>query len=272
MKRIKHPSFIVLGLITVLVICACLIKANVIDLQIMQQQEQAQEQTEEQTVMLTEKEQQSLGSYSQEMNDIAQVLQSNIWASPSTGSSLSFTDRSVVQTSSSGETKESSFVLTASESRTQPNNDSTTNFVYTFGVSIAGKDTLGTLTQTRQNGTGEASDEWSLNCDGLEYAQTYERSEANIEIDLSGFPSQASDLIGGSEGIDDLNQVLSAYCSVNYPDTTSARFAGKMTIDWTTSVIDLPLTLEGQSSATLTAHYDMNQKIFYFGSQEPTSN
>lgn len=275
LKTLKKPPVIALLILVLLIGGACAIKAymNNIDLQETEETSEEQTQTQEE-VELTDTELSLLNSYTDEMNEIAGILQSNLWVSTETGSQMTFTDRSCEQVSSTGEATTTSFVLSAAESSTQPNTDSTTTtFVYTFSVSIDDNNYLGTLSQERATGSSEAGQDWTLQCEGFTYTQTYIRSEASLDVSVSGFPSQASDLIGGTDGITLLAQTLSNWCSVNAPDATSARFSGTMTIDFNEAQIDFPLSLSGSTSASsVTAHYLMDTQSFYIGNSVNTSS
>ena len=223
------------------------------------EQQASSEQDDQQAeaeAQLTNEQRAKQGKYSNDVQQVLDVLKANLWCTEDKQKLVTFDQTTFTQRTDDGSSKTVGYVVDAIDTSKEQNTDYTSEV---FTIAVETPDDSFILTLTREE-DGDGNFQYFLKSSGLAASgQVYSTVSSNANIEISTLNQDAMQLINNDQ--EGLEQALRDYSAQYLPATATIIWTKSVTIDWENGTVNIPFQFDS-TTAQVQVVYDRSAKTF----------
>lgn len=223
------------------------------------EQQASSEQDDQQAeaeAQLTNEQRAKQGKYSNDVQQVLDVLKANLWCTEDKQKLVTFNQTTFTQRTDDGSSKTVGYVVDAIDTSKEQNTDYTSEV---FTIAVETPDDSFILTLTREE-DGDGNFQYFLKSSGLAASgQVYSTVSSNANIEISTLNQDAMQLINNDQ--EGLEQALRDYSAQYLPATATITWTKSVTIDWENGTVNIPFQFDS-TTAQVQVVYDRSAKTF----------
>lgn len=223
------------------------------------EQQASSEQDDQQAeaeAQLTNEQRAKQGKYSNDVQQVLDVLKANLWCTEDKQKLVTFDQTTFTQRTDDGSSKTVGYVVDAIDTSKEQNTDYTSEV---FTIAVETPDDSFILTLTREE-DGDGNFQYFLKSSGLAASgQVYSTVSLNANIEISTLNQDAMQLINNDQ--EGLEQALRDYSAQYLPATATITWTKSVTIDWENGTVNIPFQFDS-TTAQVQVVYDRSAKTF----------
>lgn len=223
------------------------------------EQQTSSEQDDQQAeaeAQLTNEQRAKQGKYSNDVQQVLDVLKANLWCTEDKQKLVTFNQTTFTQRTDDGSSKTVGYVVDAIDTSKEQNTDYTSEV---FTIAVETPDDSFILTLTREE-DGDGNFQYFLKSSGLAASgQVYSTVSSNANIEISTLNQDAMQLINNDQ--EGLEQALRDYSVQYLPATATITWTKSVTIDWENGTVNIPFQFDSTTSQVQVV-YDRSAKTF----------
>lgn len=223
------------------------------------EQQTSSEQDDQQAeaeAQLTNEQRAKQGKYSNDVQQVLDVLKANLWCTEDKQKLVTFDQTTFTQRTDDGNSKTVGYVVDAIDTSKEQNTDYTSEV---FTIAVETPDDSFILTLTREE-DGNGNFQYFLKSSGLAASgQVYSTVSSNANIEISTLNQDAMQLINNDQ--EGLEQALRDYSAQYLPATATITWTKSVTIDWENGTVNIPFQFDS-TTAQVQVVYDRSAKTF----------
>jgi hypothetical protein len=223
------------------------------------EQQTSSEQDDQQAeaeAQLTNEQRSKQGKYSNDVQQVLDVLKANLWCTEDKQKLVTFNQTTFTQSTDDGSSKTVGYVVDAIDTNKEQNTDYTSEV---FTIAVETPDDSFILTLTKEDG-GDGNFQYFLKSSGLAASgQVYSTVSSNTNIEISTLNQDALQLINNDQ--EGLEQALRDYSAQYLPATATITWTKSVTIDWENGTVNIPFQFDS-TTAQVQVVYDRSAKTF----------
>lgn len=223
------------------------------------EQQTSSEQDDQQAeaeAQLTNEQRAKQGKYSNDVQQVLDVLKANLWCTEDKQKLVTFNQTTFTQRTDDGSSKTVGYVVDAIDTSKEQNTDYTSEV---FTIAVETPDDSFILTLTREE-DGDGNFQYFLKSSGLAASgQVYSTVSSNANIEISTLNQDAMQLINNDQ--EGLEQALRDYSAQYLPATATITWTKSVTIDWENGTVNIPFQFDSTTSQVQVV-YDRSAKTF----------
>lgn len=223
------------------------------------EQQTSSEQDDQQAeaeAQLTNEQRAKQGKYSNDVQQVLDVLKANLWCTEDKQKLVTFNQTTFTQRTDDGSSKTVGYVVDAIDTSKEQNTDYTSEV---FTIAVETPDDSFILTLTREE-DGDGNFQYFLKSSGLAASgQVFSTVSSNANIEISTLNQDALQLINNDQ--EGLEQALRDYSAQYLPATATITWTKSVTIDWENGTVNIPFQFDS-TTAQVQVVYDRSAKTF----------
>ena len=223
------------------------------------EQQTSSEQDDQQAeaeAQLTNEQRAKQGKYSNDVQQVLDVLKANLWCTEDKQKLVTFDQTTFTQRTDDGNSKTVGYVVDAIDTSKEQNTDYTSEV---FTIAVETPDDSFILTLTREE-DGNGNFQYFLKSSGLAASgQVYSTVSSNANIEIGTLNQDAMQLINNDQ--EGLEQALRDYSAQYLPATATITWTKSVTIDWENGTVNIPFQFDS-TTAQVQVVYDRSAKTF----------